>query len=401
MNKKEPLLSIIIPVYNANQYINTCVESILRQNYISIEIILVDDGSSDQSGFACDLLAERNNHIKVLHTENRGITKARLAGLRIAVGEWVTFVDADDWIDENAYKDLFTDKDCDVIITGICRYFDAEYQISEMPYLEEGIYDKEAIIHKIVPNMLWVPQLEHWALDPSLCTKIFKRKIITEQLEKAANVGSNYGEDSIVIFPLMLQADSAHIVTKIYYYHRQRATGEIPLYIRDEEFITKLGKVYDYLKLQFKETPYWDILKKQLDCFYINSIDLKKRCYDYSSFKFAIHFPFEKIPQNSNVALYGGGNVGKQYWEQNHLYHFCNIILWVDKKYEELQASNNYIQNPEIIKSTDYDYILIGVDNYYTASEIAFYLKGMGVEKEKIVWQSTRINDKSFEADVI
>lgn len=397
MSKKEPLLSVIVPVYNTEQYIEKCVNSILKQTYMAIEIILVDDGSSDQSGLICDLLAEKNTCIKVLHTENRGITKARLAGVKASTARKVTFVDADDWIAEDAYRELFFECDYDVIITGICRYIDPEHQIMQFPFLQEGTYDRKGIIDKIAPVMLWTPQLEYWALDPSLCTKIFKREILLEQLEKASVVESNYGEDSIVIFPLMLQAEYIQITKKIYYYHLQRVSGEMPSYIRDDEFISKLSNVYEYLKQQFKQTSYWDVMKKQLDCFFINAIAMKKLCYNYSTLEFAVYFPIEKIPQNSSVVLYGAGNLGRKYWEQNSKYHFCNIKLWVDKNYEKIQSDNQYIQNPEMIGDIDFDYILIAVDDYYVAKEIAFYLEELGVKKSKIVWHSVRINNKKFE----
>lgn len=397
MNYRKPVLSVIVPVYNEEQYIEECVKSILRQTYTTIEIILVDDGSSDRSGFICDQLAKENSCIKVLHIENGGIIKARLAGLKVSLAEMVTFVDADDWIDDNAYKDLLPYKNYDVIITGICRYIDPEHQIMQVPYLKEGVYDKEAIMNEIVPIMLWTSRLEDWALDPSLCTKLFKKEIVLEYLERAAEVDSNYGEDSMVIFPLMLQADRIQISKKIYYYHRQRTSGEISPYIKDEEYISKLNNVYEYLKTQFKRTPYWGIMKNQLDCFYINSTDLKKCCYNYLTFKFAVHFPIEKIPKNSDVVLYGAGDLGKQYWKQNILYCFCNIKLWVDKNYDKLRGDCDNIKNPELIKDTDFDYILIAVDNYYIAKEIVFYLKKIGIEKEKIIWQSARINDKGFQ----
>lgn len=396
MNRIEPLLSVIVPVYNAEQYIKECVKSILKQTYMEIEIILVDDGSSDQSGSICDLLREENGCIKVLHIEHGGITKARLAGLRVSVAERVTFVDADDWINENAYRDLILDNDCDVIITGICRYVDQDNQIMQVPYLKAGIYDKESIINEIAPVMLWVPRLENWAVDPSLCTKVFKKNILLEQLEKASEVDSNYGEDSMVIFPLILQANRIQISKRIYYYHRQRNLGELSPYIRDDEFFSRLSKVYEYLKKEFKRMPYWSIMKSQLDCFYINSTNLKRDCYDYATLKFAAYFPIDKISQNSNIVLYGAGNLGKLYWKQNILYHFCNIKLWVDKNYEKLQDGNDRIQKPEMIKNIEFDYILIAVDDYYTAKEIVIYLKGLGIEKEKIVWQNTRINDKGF-----
>lgn len=389
MNEKEPLLSVIVPVYNAEQYIEECVKSILNQNYMEIEIILVDDGSSDQSGLICDLLARKNTSIKVLHIKNGGITKARLAGLNASIAKWVTFVDSDDWIGEDAYKDLPFDSNYDVMITGICRYIDPQNRIMQIPYLKDGVYDKESIINEIAPIMLWTSQLESWALDPSLCTKVFKRKLVLEQLKKVSEVNSNYGEDSMVIFPLMLQVDKVLISKKIYYYHRQRISGEISPYIKDEEFFPKLNRVYEYLKQQFKKMLYWDIMKKQLDCFYIDSINLKKNCYKYPTLKFVAHFPIEMIPPNSNIILYGAGNLGKQYWKQNTLYHFCKIKLWVDKNYEKLQGYN--IQNPEVIRGMDFDYILIAVDDYYTVKEIVLYLKRLGVKKEKIIWNSARI----------
>ena len=313
MNKKEPALSVIVPVYNAEEYIEDCVKSILKQSYMELEVILVDDGSSDHSGLICDLLAEKNSRIKVLHTKNGGITKARLAGVKASAAEMVTFVDADDWIDEEAYKDLFFDDSCDIVITGICRYINSEKQIMQVPYLKQGIYDKESIINQIAPIMLWTSKLEYWALDPSLCTKVFKKEILLEQLEKVSEVDSNYGEDSMVIFPLMLQVNRIQISKRIYYYHRQRSSGEISPYIRDEEFFSKLSRVYEYLKTQFKGMSCWSIMKNQLDCFFINSIDLKKSCYDYSTLKFAAYFPIEKIPQDSNIVLYGAGNLGRQY----------------------------------------------------------------------------------------
>lgn len=364
MNGKKPLLSVIVPVYNAEKYIEECVESILRQTYMAIEVILINDGSSDRSGLICDLLAEKNSCIKVLHVENRGIIKARLIGARVSVAEWVTFVDADDWIEENAYENLIGCNDCDMVITGICRYFDRNHREMQMPYLREGLYSKCELDREIIPVMLWNSRQRTWALDPSLCTKIFKRRILLQHMENASDVGSNYGEDSCVIFPMMLVVQRIRIIRKVYYYHRQRTSGIIPPYIQDEEFIPKLNKVYEYLKMRFKETIYWDILKNRLDCFFISSVELIKRRYKYPMLEFAIFFPVDKIAPRSKVVLFGAGEMGKRYWKQNMLYHFCNIVLWVDSKYDVLDRFP--IRNPETIRELTFDYILIAVDNYYT-----------------------------------
>lgn len=397
MTKTRILLSVIVPVYNAEPYIRKCVESILKQNYFMLEIILVDDGSSDGSGRLCDLLERENNNVKVLHIENSGIVNARLKGVKASEGKWITFVDADDWIGEEAYRDIIPERNCDMVVTGICRYIDGEHQIMQRPFWTEGIYNKEQILHDVIPIMLWNPALETWAFDPSLCTKIFKRQIILSELEKASKVGSDYGEDSMVIFPMMLQVENIKISEKIYYYHRQRPEGMIAPYIADQDFISKLYSVYKYLKERFKNTEYWNIMKNQLDCFYMSSVELKKRCFTYSSLEFSIYFPFDKISWGSRVVLYGAGKVGNEYWRQNSLYHFCKIVSWVDVDYKKKQNDYHEILHPEIIKETVYDYILIAVDDYHVAREIISYLKEFGVMQEKVIWQSARVLCKIFD----
>ncbi len=100
-SKKDPLVSIVIPVYKVEKYLKRCVESILSQSYKNMEIILVDDGSPDQCGVICDEYAERDERIVVIHKENGGLSDARNAGTMNAAGEYITYVDSDDWIDRD------------------------------------------------------------------------------------------------------------------------------------------------------------------------------------------------------------------------------------------------------------------------------------------------------------
>lgn len=96
---KEPLISIIVPIYNVEKYIEKCVESLVHQNYANVEIILVDDGSPDKSGEIAEQYAATNSSIKVIRQKNSGVSEARNAGLRVANGEYVMFVDGDDWVE--------------------------------------------------------------------------------------------------------------------------------------------------------------------------------------------------------------------------------------------------------------------------------------------------------------
>ena len=103
---RETMLSVIVPVYNVEAYLPRCVDSILAQSYSNLEVILVDDGAKDASGAICDAYAAKDPRVKVIHKENGGLSSARNAGLDIALGEYIAFVDSDDWIEPDAYQHL-------------------------------------------------------------------------------------------------------------------------------------------------------------------------------------------------------------------------------------------------------------------------------------------------------
>lgn len=95
---KKPLISVIVPIYNVESYLNRCVESIVNQTYQNLEIILVDDGSPDNCPQICDDWARKDSRIKVIHKENGGLSDARNAGMNIATGEYISFIDSDDYV---------------------------------------------------------------------------------------------------------------------------------------------------------------------------------------------------------------------------------------------------------------------------------------------------------------
>lgn len=100
------MISVIVPMYNVELYLRKCLDSIVNQTYKNIEILIIDDGSTDNSGMICDEYAQKDDRIKVFHTENQGLSSARNLGLDEATGDWVGFVDSDDWIDDDMYDVL-------------------------------------------------------------------------------------------------------------------------------------------------------------------------------------------------------------------------------------------------------------------------------------------------------
>ena len=103
------LISVIIPVYNVEPYLRQCVDSVLSQTYQNIEIILVDDGSTDSSGIICDDYAHKHNNLKVIHKKNAGLSEARNSGLEVANGSYIAFIDSDDWISKDNFEKMITE----------------------------------------------------------------------------------------------------------------------------------------------------------------------------------------------------------------------------------------------------------------------------------------------------
>ena len=148
-------LSIIIPIYNTGSYLHKCVKSILLQNLEDFELILVDDGSKDDSGAICDEYAKKDKRIKVIHKENEGVSIARNTGISIAEGEYIGFVDSDDWIEPDMYETLYglaLSKECDIVMC------DAVTKYDDMPDEEDtitGLSDGELLSKKdIHPEIL-------------------------------------------------------------------------------------------------------------------------------------------------------------------------------------------------------------------------------------------------------
>src|SRR5690625_7031624 len=105
--KERPAISIIVPVYNVNTYLEKCLKSILNQTFTDVEVIVVNDGSTDQSGLICDEYAEKDKRIKVIHQAKKGVSAARNTGINRATGDFIGFVDGDDYIDKSMYENLY------------------------------------------------------------------------------------------------------------------------------------------------------------------------------------------------------------------------------------------------------------------------------------------------------
>lgn len=173
-------VSIIVPVYNAEKYLSECIDSILSQTLTDLEVILVDDGSIDDSPEICDQYAAQYTQIKVIHKANAGAASARNDGLDVAQGEYVAFVDSDDWIDADMYKrmaDTAEANDCDLVICDCLKESESGSQLYTHD-LPAGFYDREHMYSVYFPQLL-MPDTMEYPVTISNGLLLIRREVIS------------------------------------------------------------------------------------------------------------------------------------------------------------------------------------------------------------------------------
>ncbi len=210
-------VSVIIPVYNSEKVLLTPVKSLQAQTYKDWELILVDDGSKDDSAKLCDELAERYQNISVIHQANGGVSSARNIGLNYAKGEYVLFLDSDDWLEDNAIEETVNriekdDSDMAVFAMQIDRYTKDKTESTRLLYGEDAVMDKNGLGKNFV-NLYYRDYL------CSSCTKLFKKEIIKKNNIKFRTDLVIY-EDFYFVMDYIDAVKSISIINKIFYHYR-------------------------------------------------------------------------------------------------------------------------------------------------------------------------------------
>ena len=167
-----PLLSVIVPVYNVEKYLDKCIASILESSYKNLEIILVDDGSSDSSPILCDAYSEKHSNIRVIHKENGGLSSARNSGLEVASGKFISFIDSDDYIHSEMFSKLIQlihDYDADFSSCGNLRVYNHVEKLSNANNSEEVVFNKDDLLTRAITDSF-----------ESLCLNVYKRELIID-----------------------------------------------------------------------------------------------------------------------------------------------------------------------------------------------------------------------------
>lgn len=220
MEKQDILFSIIVPIYNVEDYVEDCILSVLNQSFKAFELILVDDGSTDNSGFICDKYKKDNDQIRVIHKKNGGLVSARKAGVAIANGKYAVCLDGDDWIAENHLSELYqviTKYAPDIICFDYYEVVDGKC-MERKGIFGSGFYSYEDMLKNIYPYAIQTE--DGTEFPPTIWAKVYRMELYrTEQLLVDDRI--KIGEDAACTIPCVLHANNVYILDKPLYYYRR------------------------------------------------------------------------------------------------------------------------------------------------------------------------------------
>ena len=385
MMMNEPLISIIVPIFNVEKYVPECVESIRQQDYKYIQIILVDDGSTDKSGELCDQFALRDTRIEVIHQENKGLVLARKNGLKKAKGDYIGFVDGDDYIAPDMYRALLkeiVECDADFVHSGFVQNGKKVLNFKPGVIAFSSRKDREEFIKRelILPSN---------GILPSIWSKLFKSEFIKECYGRVPD-NAQYGEDLINLCICLERCEKFVLHRDAYYYYRYREnslTNEI-----GRKSIRNIFRYYAGICDVIRGYDNYEELEHIVVNELCSKIIYKFQASVRNNFQLARYFyAYPEEIQGKRIVIYGAGAVGRDYYTQISRYTECSVVAWVDAYLEQYNYPYIKLSGLEVLNTLEFDMLIIAVKKKKVSEEIRKQLADKGIENDKIFWSEPKL----------
>lgn len=388
-----PLISVIVPVYNIRDYVGRCVESITVQSYTKLEIILVDDGSTDGSGKICDEWAVRDGRIQVLHSQNGGQVRARKNGANLSSGDYILNVDGDDWIEKDrvlcAVEHLQTERYDMLYMGGYIQDFHGKSELIQDDFEEISFTDEN------VKNVFAMLQSPCHAFERTFRTLLWQWCISRELCLTAFDVDDSISmcEDVLGIWQCALRARSFCAFKNPSYHYVQRA-GSLSWSYDPREWermrLLKDSLIEAVMSSAYRKIPLVmdSVVKACFMSIAISDYSLMLKGSD------SYLFPFPAVRHGSRIIIYGAGKLG---------FHICNavkkcsayeVVMICDRNCDRPPVCGYKVMAPSAIRSIEFDFVLVAVIYAKMAGEIRNLLLAVGVPVDKIALMDAAIMDE-------
>lgn len=392
----EELLSVVVPVYNVAPYLEQSVQSILNQTYRHIEVILVNDGSTDGSEALCRKYAALDSRIKLLSQENQGVTRARKNGIKLTTGKYIAFVDPDDYIDPNLFQRMMEAReDFDVVI---CQWFrESEQGVRHSrDQIEPRAYRTTQDMNFLLDHMVNISTPGGAAnIKPGIMTFLWNKLYKTETAREIYQQISDKirrTEDMIFVYLYLLQCKSVLITDICGYHYRIRNDSLAHDPFKDSGGLRLRCDQYDNLLPAFMAHPRRDTLLPQLQ---LKLSTMLAKALTKMDFIPEAHlelksyiFPFINLLNGKRIVLYGAGLVGRHYLRQIRGWALCTVAAWVDPDWKALRREGTEVSAPETLAGAEFDHVVIAALEKEEADEIKTELTAMGIPESKILWKA-------------
>lgn len=379
----ERLITIIVPIYNVSQYLDKCVNSIINQTYRDLQIILVDDGSTDGSAKMCDVYCRADSRIQVIHKLNGGLVSARKAGIQLAAGDYIGYVDGDDWIEPDLYEHLLQyaeETNADMVETD--HYIESG---GRQKLVRSKIGYGIRTAGELIPDMLCDEDFNECRMKPYVWSKLFKKTLL-EPLQLQVDERIQCGEDGAVVYPYVLNSSRIYISDYAGYHYVQRNSSLTNS--RNEDEFSRSTAFLDYLRACFIKTNYADKMLKQLNQYAKSVLMLRQISFFDRNEKFRVLMPFGGLEGGNRIVLYGAGKLGQSIYQYLEGKEQIQVVDWIDREYDMYQEMGLPVHGPERFSclQNNYDKVIIAGNSRKLAESIQADLLKIGIEKEKLIW---------------
>lgn len=398
---KKITFSVIVPIYNEETYLDKCIHSICSQSYGGLEIILVDDGSGISCAKKCDEYALKDKRIRVIHKQNGGLLSARKKGIEAATGEYVLFVDADDWIETELCQNLLEMAENKADMIAVSNYY---RNYSDGEFLEvfhnsrKGIWRREEFETEVIPYFVKTDDYYDTEFPITMCFYSFKTEKAKETIQKW-DERIRLSEDYVFVMLSILHADSIALIPyRAYHYRCNRKS--MCYYIENAKEGWKY--IYTFLNKEIKESSFHHkLLYKKNDFILFHSL----MSTDYASVLKASNdflFPFPDVKKGSRIIIYGAGTTGMKMYQAIQEQNEYTVIGFSDRNLNVSEECDVPFINPKDIRIVDYDYVVIAISYAHVRKEAGIELVALGVEEKKIAkLDSTLLDGRRIFKDML
>lgn len=329
METNKQLLSVIIPVYNVAPYLRRCLDSVINQTYTNLEIICVNDGSTDDSLTILEEYAQKDSRIKIISKPNGGLVSARKAGTEVATGEYITQVDSDDYIELEMYQELMNlmvEHQVAVVTSGLIRDY-GDRIVIEPENLTSGCYIGEKL-RQLQLNIVDTEKFYKPNISLHVTNKIYRTDLY-KKYQSIVPDAVSVGEDAAVVLPLLLDCKSIYVSGQNYDHYCIRSDSIMgSTHVgKDDPLYEMLNHIEQNTLQKSRETKI--IFQKQFETFSLY-MRLLRNPSEVLRYEDGYLYPFGEVSKEENLVLYGAGKFGvalKQFLNENG---FKNVI-WVDQ----------------------------------------------------------------------